>query len=154
MQLLKNALQHPPFRPAVRLANQGDHIVIQGSWAKGGQDRMIPITMPEQRAVLDEACQLVGSGSLIPASKTYIQQRQVYDGQCKRAGLSNMHGLRHRYAQIRYETLTGWKAPKAGGPRVNQLDPTQRQEDRLARQQISHELGHERIAVTAVYLGS
>jgi hypothetical protein len=65
-----------------------------------------------------------------------------------------MHGLRHRYAQIRYETLTGWKAPKAGGPRVNQLDPTQRQKDRLARQQISRELGHERIAVTAVYLGS
>jgi hypothetical protein len=115
---------------------------------------MIPITMPEQRAVLDEACQLVGSGSLIPADKSYIQQQQVYDGQCKRAGLSNMNGLRHRYAQIRYEALTGWKAPKAGGPKVNQLDPAQRQKDSLARQQISRELGHERITVTTVYLGS
>jgi hypothetical protein len=28
----------------------------------------------------------------------YVQQRQVYDGQCKKAGLSKMHGLRHRYA--------------------------------------------------------
>ncbi|MDR3159323.1 MAG: integrase domain-containing protein [Zoogloeaceae bacterium] len=129
-------------------------LAIQGSWARGGRDRTIPITTPEQRAVLDEARQLVGSGSLIPANKTYIQQRQVYDGQCKRAGLSSMHGLRHRYAQIRYETLTGWKAPKAGGPQTAQLDLAQRQSDRLARQQISRELGHERIAVTAVYLGS
>jgi hypothetical protein len=140
------------FRPSV--ADQGDHIAIQGSWAKGGRDRTIPITMPGQRAVLDETRQLAGFGSLIPANKTYIQQRQVYDGQCKRAGLSNMHGLRHRYAQIRYETLTGWKAPKAGGPRVSQLDLAQRQKDRLARQQISRELGHERLAVTSVYLGS
>jgi hypothetical protein len=37
---------------------------------------------------------------------------------------------------------------------LNQLDPAQRQKDRLARQQISRELGHERIAVTAGYLGS
>jgi integrase len=140
------------FRPSI--ADRNDHIAIRGSWAKGGRDRTIPITMPEQRAALDGACQLVGSGSLIPANKTYIQQRQVYDGQCKRAGLSNMHGLRHRYAQIRYETLTGWKAPKAGGPRVNQLDPAQCQKDRFSRQQISRELGHERIAVTAVYLGN
>jgi hypothetical protein len=97
---------------------------------------------------------LAGSGSLISANKTYIQQRQVYDGQCKRAGLSNMHGLRHRYAQTRYEALTGWKALKAGGPHVVQLDLFQRERDRDARQEISRELGHERIAVTAVYLGS
>jgi integrase len=140
------------FRPSV--ADQGNHIAIQGSWAKGGRDRMIPITTREQRAVLDEATQLAGTGSLIPANKSYIQQRQVYDGQCKTAGLSNMHGLRHRYAQRRYEVLTGWKAPKAGGPNADQLDPFQRQSDRDARQEISRELGHERIAVTAVYLGS
>jgi hypothetical protein len=84
----------------------------------------------------------------------YIRQRQIYDGQHKRAGLSNMHGLRHRYAQTRYEALTGWEVPKAGGPRAAQLDSARRQSDRLARQEISRELGHERIAVTAVYLGS
>jgi hypothetical protein len=90
---------------------------------------------------------------LIPANKSYIQQRQVYDGQCKRAGLSNMHGLRHRYAQTRYTTLTGWVSPKAGGPKASQLDSAQRQKDRDAQREISRELGHERIAVTAVYLG-
>jgi integrase len=135
-------------------ADRNDHIVLKGSWAKGGRERTIPITTQEQRAVLDEAHRLARSGSLIPADKSYIQQRQVYDGQCKRAGLSNMHGLRHQYAQMRYEALTGWKAPKAGGPNADQLEPFQRQSDRDARQEISRELGHERIAVTAVYLGS
>jgi hypothetical protein len=72
----------------------------------------------------------------------------------KRAGLSKMHGLRHRYAQTRYEALTGWPSPQAGRPKANQLDPTRRQCDREARQQVSRELGHEWIAVTAVYLGS
>ena len=93
------------FRPS--LADQGDHIALKGSWTKGGRERTIPITTSEQRAVLDEASRLAGTGSLIPAHKTYIQQRHVYDGQCKAAGLSNMHGLRHRYAQMRYEALAG-----------------------------------------------
>lgn len=131
----------------------GDHIAIKGSWAKGGRDRTVPITMPEQRAVLDEVHRLAGSGSLIPAHKTYIHQRNVYDGQCKAAGLSNMHGLRHRYAQMRYEVLTGWKAPAAGGPGKAQLSSSQRMSDQHARQQISHELGHERLKVTSIYLG-
>ncbi|NCT87325.1 integrase [Stenotrophomonas acidaminiphila] len=139
------------FQP--HYADRSDHIAIKGSWAKGGRDRTVPITTPEQRTVLDEAHRLTGLGSLIPANKTYIQQRHVYDGQCKAAGLSNMHGLRHRYAQMRYEALTGWKAPAAGGPSVKGLSPTQRLEDNHARQTISHELGHERIQITATYLG-
>lgn len=139
------------FQP--RYADRGDHIAIKGSWAKGGRERTVPVTTPEQRAVLDEAYRLAGSGSLIPAHKTYIQQRHVYDGQCKAVGLSNMHGLRHRYAQMRYEVLTGWKAPAAGGPSAQQLTPSQHSRDWIARQTISRELGHERLQVTTVYLG-
>ena len=139
------------FQP--RYADRGDHIAIKGSWAKGGRDRTVPISTPEQRAVLDEVHRLAGSGSLIPAHKTYIQQRHVYDGQCKAAGLSNMHGLRHRYAQMRYEVLTGWKAPAVGGPVPSSLTPQQRGRDALARGTISQELGHGRLAVVAVYLG-
>ena len=140
------------FQP--RYADRGDHIAIKGSWAKGGRDRTVSITTLEQRAVLNDAHRLAGSGSLIPAHKTYIQQRHISDGQCKAAGLSNMHGLRHRYAQMRYETLTGWKSPAAGGPGTAQFDLSQRLVDRHARQQISRELGHERATVTAIYLGS
>lgn len=103
--------------------------------------------------MLNEAHALAGSGSLIPAHRSYIQQRHVYDGQCKTAGLSAMHGLRHAYAQARYEVLTGWTSSAAGGLAGRELTPDQRAVDAVARQQISRELGHERIQVTSVYLG-
>jgi hypothetical protein len=64
-----------------------------------------------------------------------------------------MHGLRHQYAQPRYEAITGWKAPAAGGPCAKMLTREQRLQDVHARQIISYELGHERLQVTAVYLG-
>jgi hypothetical protein len=104
-------------------------------------------------AALQDARRVAGSGSLIPPHKTYIQHRHTYDGQCQAAGLSRMHGLRHLYAQTRYEELTGWKAPAAGGPTHSMLNPAQRVLDSIVRQDISHELGHERIEITAVYLG-
>ncbi|WP_313025863.1 integrase domain-containing protein [Pseudomonas lopnurensis] len=140
------------FQPSY--ADRGDHLALKGSWTKGGRERTVPITTPEQREVLKAAHRLVGAGSLIPAHRNYILQRHVYDGQCKAAGLSHMHGLRHQYAQSRYEALTGWKAPTAGGPSKSQLDATQRVSDHQARQQISRELGHERVQVTAIYLGA
>lgn len=139
------------FQPSY--ADRGDYIALKGSWTKGGRERIVPITIAEQRDVLHAAHRLAGTGSLIPAHKTFIQQRHVYDGQCKAAGLSNMHGLRHRYAQMRYETLTGWKSSAAGGPGKAQFGLSQRLVDRHARQQISRELGHERLTVTSIYLG-
>ncbi len=139
------------FQPSY--ADRGDHIALKGSWTKGGRERTVPITTTAQREVLNQARQLAGAGSLIPAHKTYIQQRHVYDGQCKAAGLSHMHGLRHHYAQARYEALPGWKAPAASGPPARTLAPAQRAIDGQARQAISRELGHERTQITAVYLG-
>jgi hypothetical protein len=139
------------FQP--RYADRGDCIVLKGSWTKGGRPRTAPITTPEQRAALDAAHRLAGGGSLIPTQKTYIQQRRTYDGQCKAAGLSHMHGLRHRYAQTRYQALTGWEAPVAGGPSAQSLTTRQRIQDAMARQMISRELGHERPEITTVYLG-
>ena len=140
------------FQPSY--ADRGDHIALKGSWTKGGRERTVPITTTAQRDALQAAHHLAGTGSLIPANKTYIQQRHVYDGQCKAAGLSNMHGLRHQYAQKRYEILTGWKSPAAGGPGKAQFALSQRLVDRHARQQISRELGHERLTVTSIYLGA
>jgi hypothetical protein len=82
-----------------------------------------------------------------------VQQLRIYEGQTLRAGLSQLHGLRHAYAQQRYEELTGWKAPAAGGPLSKTLTPEQRDQDREVRLIISKELGHEREQITAVYLG-
>jgi len=70
-----------------------------------------------------------------------------------RAGLSNMHGLRHAYAQNRYAELTGWECPAVGGPDSKALTPEQREADREARLTISQKLGHEREAVVSAYIG-
>jgi len=139
------------FQPSY--ADRGDHIALKGSWTKGGRERTVPITTTGQRDVLQAAHRLAGTGSLIPANKTYIQQRHVYDGQCKAAGLSHMHGLRHQYAQSRYEALTGCKAPAAGGPQRQSLTMSQRLRDTEARERISKELGHNRTGIVSVYCG-
>lgn len=134
-------------------ADRGDKLVLKGSWTKGGRPREVPIRTPEQRAILDQARALAGSGSLIPPDQRYIDQRRRYERECSRAGIDRAHGLRHAYAQRRYEDLTGWSAPAAGGPKSRELTPVQRELDAHARQIISLELGHERPQITAVYLG-
>jgi hypothetical protein len=139
------------FRPSY--ADRTSHILLKGSWTKGGRPRVVPITSPEQWAALQEAHRVAGAGSLIPAHKSYIEQRRTYEGQCKAAGLSRMHGLRHLFAQLRYEELTGWKSPAAGGPSASTLTQPLRVLDAIVRQAISDELGHERAQITAVYLG-
>lgn len=139
------------FQPSY--ADRGDHIALKGSWTKGGRERTVPVITAEQRDVLQATHRLAGTGSLIPADKTFIQQRHVYDGQCKAAGLSHMHGLRHQYAQSRYEALTGWKAPAVGGPQRQSLTMSQRLRDTEARERISKELGHNRAGIVSVYCG-
>jgi integrase len=64
-------------------------------------------------------------------------------------GLKGFHELRAAYACERYEQLTGFSAPVNGG-RGHRED---RVLDRQARQQISHELGHNRIDVVSAYIG-
>jgi len=134
-------------------ADQRDHLVLKRSWTKGGKARVIPIRTDDQREVLDRAHRLAGKGSLIPSNRDYRQQVRIYEGHTLRAGLSRMHGLRHAYAQQRYEELTGWKSPAAGGPATQSLTLDQRALNKKARVTISQELGHIREAITAVYLG-
>ena len=103
--------------------------------------------------MLNRARQLTGLGALIPPNRNYIQQLRLYEGQTLRAGLCGMHGLRHAYAQQRYQALTGWPAPAAGGPASDTLTAERRALDRAARLEISKELGHIREQITTVYLG-
>ncbi len=140
------------FQPS--FADQGDHITLKASWTKGGKPREIPVRTEAQRLVLSRAQQLAGNGSLIPSSRNYRQQLRIYERHTANAGLSKMHGLRHAYAQQRYQELTGWPAPAAGGPTVKALTPSQKLIDRKARLTISGELGHERIQVVGIYLGN
>lgn len=145
----EESLKLKPF-----LADQKDYLVLQPSWCKGGRGRQVPIRTEEQCYWLEQAKQLVQNPkySLIPKHKNYIQQRNLYDKQVQRAGLRNLHGLRHAYAQQRYKELTGWEAPINGGLSSKQLTKEQRQIDQLARMIISEELGHCREQITVNYL--
>ncbi|MDR2926439.1 MAG: integrase domain-containing protein [Azoarcus sp.] len=135
------------------IADRGSALYLQGSWCKGGRERLVPIRTAEQRAVLDAVHRLVGAGALIPPDKNYVQQQRVYDGQTQAAGLHKNHGLRHMYAQSRYEELTGWKCPIAGGPARDSLAGKSHKTDKAARLTISKELGHGRIGIVSVYCG-
>ena len=139
------------FQPSY--ADQGTHLQLKVSWTKGGKPRTIPIQIEAQREVLNRARSLAGFGSMIPPNRSYVHQLRVYEGNTLRAGLSQLHALRHAYAQERYEELTGWECPATGGPDRQSLTPEQQELDREARLTISHELGHEREAGEVAYLG-
>lgn len=140
------------FNPSY--ADQGDGIQLKGSWAKGGRPRYVPITHPRQREVLDRAHALAGSGALIPPQRNYIEQLKAYEYQTLRVGLRNTHGLRHGWAQWRYKQLTGgMECPAKGGADPKTLRGRDWEIDQMARQQLSLELGHNRIQITRTYLG-
>jgi hypothetical protein len=75
------------------------------------------------------------------------------DGERSQLFLTHLTNHRNRFVHAgsdtdeRYEALTGHPAPVMGG----HIDD--RQADRDAREQISHELGHDRIEVVAEYIG-
>lgn len=142
------------FQPAYAMAVGPDKIQLKASWTKGGRWRVLPIRTAYQREVLARAAALAGTGSMIPKEQRYIERLKQYENATSRAGLSRLHGLRHEYAQQRYQELTGWACPAKGGPTARQLSPDQKAKDQAVRLQISQELGHNRLSISAVYLGS
>ncbi|MDH3509817.1 MAG: integrase domain-containing protein [Gammaproteobacteria bacterium] len=139
------------FSPNYAIKN--NHIKLKASWTKGGRARTVPIRNDEQRQLLTEVKTLAKGGALIPPERNYVEQRNRYDRQVRDAGIKNPHGLRHAYAQRRYEELTGWKSPLAGGPATKSLSSNQRALDKGARATVSRELGHDRESITRTYLG-
>lgn len=134
-------------------ADLSDKLRLKDSWTKGGKYREIEIATASQRAVLDAAKVVANGMSLIPPNMRYIDQLNRFKAQCQKSGIGGVHGFRHYYAQLRYESLAGWKCPTQGGPTSKELTPEQKVRDRQVRLQISRELGHEREQVTAIYLG-
>ncbi len=135
----------------VRYADQGDHIRLKASWCKGGKARTIPIRNIEQRQALDYATSIAGKGSLIPRELKYHQQANRYEKATHKVGLHKMHGLRHQYAQLRHQELTG---SSCGGPKAKSLDNDKKEIDKQARLTLSKELGHECLSIVAIYCGA
>ena len=134
-------------------ADRDSFIQLKGSWTKGGRAREIPVLSTTQRDLLNRVASEAGTGSMIPAESSYAFWNRHYDNVVAKSGLSNLHGLRHGYAQRRYRVLTGWLSPFAGGPSRKELDRSQKEMDTRARLQVSSELGHNRLEITYVYLG-
>jgi integrase len=149
---VEESLKIQPF-----VADGGALLYIKKSWAKGGRERIIPILTVEQRAWLDECKAAINSksDSLIPINMSYKQYRTQFNKRSQEAGINKRHGLRHMYAQERYRELAGFDCVVQGGPDRKNMSLEQRQIDRIARLQVSNELGHSRVAnITSQYLGT
>lgn len=144
------------FQPVYALDGQtienAKYIRLKSSWTKGGRARTIPIFSEKQRQELRNALVLVQSGSLIPASKTYKSHLSHFEAVTNQLGVGRTHGLRHGYAQSRYFFLMNIPCPAVGGHR--ELSVQEKEKDKAVRLQMSEELGHSRINIVAVYLGS
>lgn len=142
----------------VKFAHKGGYIALKDTWCKGGKARTIPVLKDSQRAILDRIyifCRENHYKSMIPKELNYEQGENHFRYITAQVGIDKFHCYRHQYAQDRYKELTGWDCPKAeNGISRKELSDYQRIKDKEARLLISKELGHERISITNVYLGS
>ena len=100
------------FQP--RYADRGKRLVLKASWCKGGRMRWIPVLTDAQRRLLDEARQLAGGGSLIPADRSYRRQLRIYERQVAEAGMGRSHSLRcPATIRIRNRVNQDWKVASA-----------------------------------------
>lgn len=135
-------------------ADKEDHIYLKSTWAKGGKARYIPIKTQGQRDLLNEIKVKFGSRSLIADNRNFKEQMKVYEYETCRVGLNKNHGLRHHYAQVRFSQISGYSCPHQEGKLRKEMSNEERQIDDQFRRQLSRELGHERIQITAMYIGS
>ncbi|MDP1573769.1 MAG: integrase domain-containing protein [Coxiellaceae bacterium] len=133
----------------------GDELHLKSSWCKGGRARTIKIRYPEQWQAIEQVKAFLGERqrALIPDDKKYVEQETMYRNQTGRADIHHAHGLRHAYAQRRYEDLTGWPCAAKGGLSKREMTVAQLALDKTARQTISADLGHSRLEIVSVYCG-
>lgn len=143
------------IRPAI--ADQGASLRVEEG-TKGGRTRIVPIETDEQRAVLDSAKLLAlrnPQGRLCKPGKKIKQAKRRFTyvvgerlGATKAARGVTPHGLRHEYANDVYERVGGVPSAVRGGPSI-----VDRAADERARHQVSQNLGHARLSITASYTG-
>ena len=139
-----------------RGAHSGDTLRVEEG-TKGGRVRVVPIRTDAQREVLERAKKMAdrsARGNLVPPRRTPAQARQRVYYLCRKHGITKaqlgvtVHGLRHEYANDRYEEVSGTPSVVRGSSAI--LDKAAEQE---ALRAVSNELGHARLAITGSYLG-
>jgi len=123
---------------------------------KGKRQRYIPIDNDFKWAALAQAKKLAPTEEAHignPNYPTLKSAKERFYRVMKRFGITKKergvtpHGLRHEYANDRYEEFTGAKAPLRGGEAI---DPAV---DTDARLKVAQELGHGRCAASGAYVG-
>jgi len=139
------------LRPNV--ADKGSYLALTVG-TKGGRDRVVPIDTPEKRALIDRAKTFAASklASTSDPNLTLAQVKNHYYHVLRSCGITRAqgltsHGLRHGYANDRYEQISGQPSPVRGG-----IAPD-RETDQAARLEVAEELGHSRESITTHYLG-
>jgi len=135
-----------------------EHYIDVNRGAKSGRDRTTKIRADFQRAVIDLAKEYADEGcSTIP--KQYSLKRWLNRWKTvvsRKAGLNkangcNPHRLRHGYAAMLYEAITGHPPLISGQVLPEDFDPAK---DRLARLEVAEDLGHSRLNVSSAYIGA
>jgi integrase len=123
---------------------------------KGGRERLFPINNAVREEAIAYACRVaLGINESVSDPRLTLQQamrrlRYVMERfGITRAGLGVVpHGLRHQGAADDFQSITQVPPPIAGGSKVAPALDLQ------ARKEIAARLGHGRISITSVYLGS
>ncbi len=109
-------------------------LILKGSWCKNGRPREIKLSQEKVREFAELKKFAISSD--YNKSRDLKQEMNHIGNSIKNAGF-NMHAVRHAVAQERHaELISNGKSGKE------------------ARQVVSNELGHSRIYITKVYLGT
>ena len=146
------------MRPAYCLVESGKAIEIYEG-TKGGRLRRIDIDTGYKRQVFEWARQVAATnrtGRIRWPELTWRQAQRRFYYLLSKLGVTRCdlgvtsHGLRHGYAQEKYQDLSGLPPPIAGAD-PKQIDPDAHRDAGI---QVSRDLGHGRVQVTASYYGS
>lgn len=145
------------LRPLVDVADNGHFLSVRDG-TKGGRHRIVQIENDYQRETLSLAAAMSQPKNkrIVPAHRSLEQAYQRTRYQMRKLGLTReglgvtAHGLRHQYAQARYEKIAGVPSPICGG------DPAQIDRDTHlhACYDVMQQLGHSRVDVAASYYGT
>lgn len=147
------------FRPYVaeRLGDRSNDIVVEFG-TKGGRPRSVPVETEGQKRAMELAKKIAvtHNGHVGWNTLTLAQAVKRYSNVLARFGITKKemgvtgHGLRHDYANDKYERMTGKPTPVRGGVKGE----VETEADYVARMQTSQALGHSRLSITPSYCGS
>ncbi|CAG0957629.1 hypothetical protein ANAEL_00434 [Anaerolineales bacterium] len=153
---MKEAIE---MHPAWCRAESGTALDIHEG-TKGGRWRRIPIDTDYKREVFEWALRVAETGKtrrIRWPGRTWTQaKRRYYYLLAEKLGVNlndlgvTSHGLRHEYAQEKYQDMAGLPSPIAGAD-PKQVDPVKHREAGI---EVSRDLGHSRVQVMASYYGS